>query len=124
MALLSAAILTYLLTTRLEHRKWLRQERLQAYEGYISCLWKIVDITRGADKSMTYPKSLIEELTSQTDKLLLFCSKETQQLAEEHGKHFMELELAEIAEVLPRTITKFRVQARRELGTIGSQLNG
>jgi hypothetical protein len=116
LALISAAVLTYLLTTRLEHRKWLRQERLQAYEGYLSCLREIERMCKEPDKGKIYPKELVNELLGQTERLLLFSSKEVDELVEEHGKLFQERSVSDLGDVLPGVIVKFRKQARRDLG--------
>jgi hypothetical protein len=117
-ALVTAALLTYLLTTRLEHRKWLRQERLRAYEGYIACLRTAIVVAKEPDKTAKkYPNSLIADLTEQTDRLLLFCSEDARSLVRKHGKMLGEWDQSTIAEGLSAAVREFQKQARRDLGT-------
>jgi hypothetical protein len=50
LALILGAFVTFFLTLQLEHRKWLRHERLKAYEGYAAFLRSIQFSWSNTDK--------------------------------------------------------------------------
>jgi hypothetical protein len=113
-ALISAGLLTYFLTTRLEHRKWLREQRVEAYEGYVATLRKMQRVA----ELRTTQQSELDELTRRIDRLRLVGTLEANEVAQSHAEQMKgKLEdTALIQSIVRKSVTEFYKQARKDLG--------
>jgi hypothetical protein len=115
-ALTFGAILTYVLTTRLESRKWLRLERYKAYEGYVAYLRKF-QFQEGHDLIITTEE--LYTVASHIDHIRIVGSDQIVRLVEAQydafPDKFADQKSARVH--YQRCLDEFRVHARADLGT-------
>ncbi|MEU6249311.1 hypothetical protein [Glycomyces sp. NPDC047010] len=86
-ALACVAAITYLLTTRLEHRKWLRQERLRAYTAYLSVLRTL---RHASLRGEALSRELTGEFADRVDQVRLVGTVQAVEIIESHGRRMKE----------------------------------
>ncbi|MDN3241816.1 hypothetical protein [Glycomyces tritici] len=117
-ALVLAAFVTSFLTLRLEHRKWLRQARLEAYEGYASFLRDLQFGWDGKDKARV-TKDQLQRGAAWIDQIRLVG---TNQVTDSADKHLVTISEAisgdpdNFQEVILNCLNDFRKYARKDLG--------
>lgn len=126
-ALVAAAFVTYFLTLRLEHRKWLRQERLKAYEGYATFL-RSIQMSPDNAKSPLYWLTEFPKLAGWVDQIRLLGTDRMRRRVEQDLEKIVDRiednDFEGFREVVQSCVEGFHVDARHDLqirqGSIGT----